>query len=506
MAIDDTVNNEYDKRFSCTDITKLQEANIPPELANEYIGFNWLGRFNWFNISYFCSENIIMFIKNDIPYKLAKKYTWKFSSATAAALILAGISLKDAKKYDKRFSDEAIRYFVTNKIMPKDVNIFHKRFKREDIYYLTRVSPGLANKYNKIFTGRAIGKFARADISPELAEKYDKRFVGSFGLEIVMLAKGKVPPEIANRYNPRYDGSCIAVLYNLGICPDLVEKHIDLAEQIVSMTHTILTGQGIIENTENFSFIGVGKQGVIIRNGQEAWKFSKDKENEALLLLRLKRKYVHPDNIIKDMSDKNDLSICHTGYLKLNYVPGETIETLVKDQHNLSYDKAIKYGAGIINGLIEMREAGIFYHRDIRPGNIIIDEKRDEPVIVDLGIATTDRHALPKDNRRFGGPNDLVSVGQIMYYMATGKHIFAQSQSMSLTLQADDIKDYREQVYADQGGQLLEKHLRQVDETIQDERFGTLIKECLTAKKYHYRKMQRMFEEYAKYTNRTTSN
>ncbi len=77
----------------------------------------------------------------------------------------------------------------------------------------------------------------------------------------------------------------------------------------------------------------------------------------------------------------------------------------------------------------------------------MVDETKDRAVIIDLGIATTDPLAPPKNNRRYGGPNDLVSLGQIMYKMATGKHLFAKSKSMEKTVYAEQLKDHRDWVY-----------------------------------------------------------
>jgi hypothetical protein len=34
------------------------------------------------------------------------------------------------------------------------------------------------------------------------------------------------------------------------------------------------------------------------------------------------------------------------------------------------------------------------------------------------------KYSKPNNNRRFGGDNDLVSLGQIMYFMATGDQLF----------------------------------------------------------------------------------
>lgn len=82
-----------------------------------------------------------------------------------------------------------------------------------------------------------------------------------------------------------------------------------------------------------------------------------------------------------------------------------------------------------------------------------------------------------------------------MYKMATGEHIFGLSESMEKTIHAQTMKDYRDFIYSNPNKELLQKHLKQVDEKIGNEELRNLIKSCLTAKNHGYKKIQRMFEE-----------
>jgi serine/threonine protein kinase len=181
---------------------------------------------------------------------------------------------------------------------------------------------------------------------------------------------------------------------------------------------------------------------------------------------------------------------------------GKSLEDIIKN-YKIPKNKALEYSAQICEGLIEMRRARVFYHRDIRPANIMIDFERDRAIIIDLEIATTNKYALSKDNRRFGFTkgkvaNDLVSLGQIMYYMATGKHLFNKSESMTKTFSdvAEEINDYRTKVYSDETGELLKTHLKQVDNDIRDDTLRKLTKACLTSEHYQYNKINKMFKEY----------
>jgi serine/threonine protein kinase len=204
----------------------------------------------------------------------------------------------------------------------------------------------------------------------------------------------------------------------------------------------------------------------------------------------------HTKNIV------NFLGTVEPGLLamKLEYILGQTLHERIVN-NTIRYNKLFDYSSDILDGLIEMRQAGVWHHRDIRPANIMIDEEEDKAVIIDLGIATIEREWYPHvsedgsvSNRRFGGPNDLVSLGQLMFYMATNEYLFEDSESMTRTTLYDSMKDQRDIVYMDTTGDRLKPFLQKVDENIEDETLSYLIKECLTARNGHYRQMQRKFE------------
>ncbi len=185
------------------------------------------------------------------------------------------------------------------------------------------------------------------------------------------------------------------------------------------------------------------------------------------------------------------------GGIKLEYINGKTLEQIV-GKEIINSEKIIGYAGGIFNGLLELKQAGIYHHRDIRPANIMIREGDDQAVILDLGIATKDKDALPKDNKRFGGPNDLVSLGQVTYFMATSKHLFLDSDSMHVTKIKRSIADEREKVYADVSGKLLEEYLLKVEKDVPDDKVKSLIGICLKAKgtDEDYQTLEARFKEY----------
>ncbi len=114
----------------------------------------------------------------------------------------------------------------------------------------------------------------------------------------------------------------------------------------------------------------------------------------------------------------------------------------------------------------------------------------------------TDRNAPNRDNRRYGSsgdhPNDLVSLGQVMYKMATGDMLFAKSKSMQMTMYAGKVRDERDDVYADKTGAKLLPYLKKVDYNVKDLALNDLIKSCLTSRRGQYKRTLRKFREYIK--------
>src|SRR3989338_11183576 len=65
----------------------------------------------------------------------------------------------------------------------------------------------------------------------------------------------------------------------------------------------------------------------------------------------------------------------------IEYIQGRSLQQIIREAGCLPAEQSFHYAKGIFNGLIELREAGILHHRDIRPANIMIDEERDRAVI-----------------------------------------------------------------------------------------------------------------------------
>jgi hypothetical protein len=83
-------------------------------------------------------------------------------------------------------------------------------------------------------------------------------------------------------------------------------------------------------------------------------------------------------------------------------------------------------------------------------------------------------------NRYYGGNNDLISLGQLMYKMVTGHNLFNVSSGVSGTPQTkDSVKRYREEAYNDGRALLRSKYFAQIDRNVRHPGINRMIKTIL---------------------------
>jgi hypothetical protein len=292
----------------------------------------------------------------------------------------------------------------------------------------------------------------------------------------------------ADKYNGIVGAFAMGLPIIQQLNPSAVDDYVHTASEMiiraVDINKVELAFKSLITHMGGYKLISTGIRSIVVFSGDSISKFSSDISYEA----ELHHKLENPINVVSAVKESNTEIT-----LELKYIHGHSLEELM-DINQLSLDLIKKYSSGIFNGLQELRQVGIYQHRDIRPANIMVDEEKERAIIIDLGIATTDPLDPPKDNRRYGGPNDLVSLGQVMYKMATGEHIFAESESMERTIYADELKDHRDWIYG--GDERLDPYLRIVNETVTDDKVADLIKLCLTAKgtEEDYQRLEERFE------------
>jgi serine/threonine protein kinase len=157
--------------------------------------------------------------------------------------------------------------------------------------------------------------------------------------------------------------------------------------------------------------------------------------------------------------------------VKLKYIPGRTLRAVVEQSGALPTDRTLRYLRGIYNGLEELRRAGMD-HGDLTYTNIVLDEKRDEAVLIDIGD--------PRSNRRMGGPSPYFSMAQLAYHMATTDHLFgSRGDTICTTLDAGSILRTRRQFVEDTKGWKRAGCYARIRRTVKDERMRNVITSLL---------------------------
>ncbi len=180
-----------------------------------------------------------------------------------------------------------------------------------------------------------------------------------------------------------------------------------------------------------------------------AVKILSKKTDEAKVMAKLVGKTVENVVAVHDAGENfftNDGQRCFA--VVMDYLKGETLETILGRGGIPLFSDVKKYSLGILNGLRELYEVNIT-HRDIHPGNIVIEQNSGRPVIIDFGSAVVMNGSYPpdpKDCRRYGGFDDIFSFGLMMYRIVKGKHLlvdYAESLSEEERAQRPEFRDYQ---------------------------------------------------------------
>lgn len=164
--------------------------------------------------------------------------------------------------------------------------------------------------------------------------------------------------------------------------------------------------------------------------------------------LRFARKITHPNVIrIYDM-----IQFGSSPAIAMEYFPSHTLSTEISGSSGMDPERGLKLLQDICAGMACAHEAQVI-HRDLKPGNILIDS-HDLVKIVDFGVAAASSQMdtrLTRTGLLIGTPTymapeqvtgravdqrtDIYSLGVIMYEMFTGSAPYKDGDSMSIMYQ-----------------------------------------------------------------------
>ncbi|MGE3808077.1 MAG: protein kinase [Gemmataceae bacterium] len=136
-------------------------------------------------------------------------------------------------------------------------------------------------------------------------------------------------------------------------------------------------------------------------------------------------------------------------YLAMPLLKGESLDTRIKREKQLPVADAVRIARQIAEGLAAAHDQGLI-HRDIKPGNIWLDEKTGQAKLLDFGLARhvaddtqlttpgtvvgTPAYMAPEQaaNKPLDHRCDLFSLGTLLYRMLTGELPFSGTDTMSM--------------------------------------------------------------------------
>jgi serine/threonine-protein kinase len=194
------------------------------------------------------------------------------------------------------------------------------------------------------------------------------------------------------------------------------------------------------------ALIGSGGMGTVYKAERADRAFAKPVAIKLLLFDAgdLRTRFALEQRILGALSHPNIASLLDVGqdangapYLVMEYVEGEPITRYVHDRE-LDLRARVALFCKILDA-VQMAHSQLVVHRDIKPGNVLVDA-HDEPKLLDFGIAKlldgsasvatrtglgplTPEYASPEQVRGepIGTGSDIYSLGVLLYELVTGE-------------------------------------------------------------------------------------
>jgi len=142
-------------------------------------------------------------------------------------------------------------------------------------------------------------------------------------------------------------------------------------------------------------------------------------------------------------------------YFVMEYIDGHTLSSMLDLGDPIAQPRALSIASAVAQALADAWNAEKIIHRDIKPGNIIIEKGGGSVKVADLGLAgivDATGHLVGDNENIVGTPSymspeqasgsdaisftsDMYSLGAVLYHMLTGKMPFA-GQDLQDVLQA----------------------------------------------------------------------
>jgi len=135
-------------------------------------------------------------------------------------------------------------------------------------------------------------------------------------------------------------------------------------------------------------------------------------------------------------------------FLVMEYIEGETLQQRIDRTGPLDVREVLRIGQQIVAGLAAAHDRGLI-HRDIKPGNILLEDGTDHLKITDFGLArSADDASMTQSGVIAGTPlymspeqaqahnidhrSDLFSLGSVLYVMCSGRPPFRAPSTLAV--------------------------------------------------------------------------
>lgn len=135
-------------------------------------------------------------------------------------------------------------------------------------------------------------------------------------------------------------------------------------------------------------------------------------------------------------------------FIVMEYIAGKTLQQMHEEKGPFSIDEVVAIGHQIASGLGAAHATGLI-HRDIKPGNILVEDGTHRVKITDFGLArTADDASITQSGVIAGTPlymspeqargepldyrSDLFSLGSVLYVLCTGRPPFRAANTMAV--------------------------------------------------------------------------
>jgi tRNA A-37 threonylcarbamoyl transferase component Bud32 len=128
-------------------------------------------------------------------------------------------------------------------------------------------------------------------------------------------------------------------------------------------------------------------------------------------------------------------------WIAFQYIDGMTLDKIIRNKGKLSVKWSVHIALDIASAL-QLAHSQHIVHRDIKPGNIIVDRQGGVAKLADFGVAKVPWASLTCEGNAMGSPgymspeqiegfsiderSDIFSLGVVLYEMLTGKHPFVR--------------------------------------------------------------------------------